>query len=153
MRTVKELLGNKPRAFNTIHPDAKVIDALGMLNSVDLSYLVVMDNGEYKGIFCERDYTRNVILKGRSSSSSTVKEVMTVDLPIVHLTDTVEHCMNKMISYKTRYLLAFDEARFQGVITIHDLLRQVIMNREFVFDNATAAKLIDHEESGSGKVF
>lgn len=148
MRTVKDLLSSKPKTFNSIGPGAKVIDALGMLNSVDLSYLIVMDNGDYKGIFCERDYTRNVILKGRNSSSSTVKEVMTVDLPIVHLNETVEHCMNKMISYKTRYLLAFDDDKFAGVITIHDLLRQVIMNREFVFDNTAAAKLLDHEEGG-----
>lgn len=151
MRTVKELLANKPKAFNIISPDAKVIDALGMLNSVDLSYLVVIDNGEYKGIFCERDYTRNVILKGRNSSTSTVKEVMTVDLPIVHLNETVEQCMNKMLSFKTRYLLAYDADKFAGVITIHDLLRQVIMNRELVFDNAAAAKLLEHEEKG--KVF
>lgn len=151
MRTVKDLLASKPKTFNIISPDAKVIDALGMLNSVDLSYLVVMDNGEYKGIFCERDYTRNVILKGRSSNTSTVKEVMTIDLPIVHVDETVEHCMNKMISHKTRYLLAFDADKFAGVITIHDLLRQVIMNRELVFDHATAAKLIEHEEKG--KIF
>lgn len=151
MRTVKDLLASKPHAFNIIGTDAKVIDALSMLNSVDLSYLVVMDNGEYKGIFCERDYTRNVILKGRNSSTSTVKEVMTIDLPIVHLNETVEHCMNKMISHKTRYLLAYDADKFAGVITIHDLLRQVIMNRELVFDNATAAKLLEHEEKG--KVF
>ena len=148
MRTVKELLNSKPKSFNIISPDARVIDALGMLNSVDLSYLIVMDNGYYKGIFCERDYTRNVILKGRSSSSSTVKEVMTVDLPIVHLNETVEHCMNKMLSHKTRYLLAFDDVQFAGVITIHDLLRQVIMNREMVFDNSITARLLEQDESG-----
>ncbi|RTL60710.1 MAG: CBS domain-containing protein [Sphingobacteriales bacterium] len=151
MRTVKDLLANKPQAFNIIGPGVKVIDALSMLNSVDLSYLVVMDGGDYKGIFCERDYTRNVILKGRNSSTSSVKDVMTIDLPIVHLNETVEHCMHKMISHKTRYLLAYDADKFAGVITIHDLLRQVIMNRELVFDNATAAKLLEHEEKG--KVF
>lgn len=151
MRTVKELLASKPKAFNIIAPGVKVIDALGMLNSVDLSYLIVMDGDEYKGIFCERDYTRNVILKGRSSNSSTVQEVMTVDLPVVHVDESVEQCMNKLLSHKTRYLLAYDADRFAGVITIHDLLRQVIMNRELVFDNATAARLLDHEERG--KVF
>lgn len=148
MRTVKELLAVKPKTFNIISPGARVIDALGMLNSVDLSYLVVMDDGNYKGIFCERDYTRNVILKGRNSNTSLVKEVMTVDLPIVHLNETVEYCMNKMLSHKTRYLLAFDDDKFAGVITIHDLLRQVIINRELVFDNATAARLLEQHETG-----
>lgn len=147
MRTVQDILNSKPVVFNTIEPDARVIDALGMLNAVDLSYLVVMDNGQYRGIFCERDYSRNVILKGRNSDSTTVKEVMTVDLPMVQLKDTAEHCMNVMNLFKTRYLLAYDADKFAGVITIHDLLRQVIMNREGVFDNAAASKLIDHEES------
>lgn len=147
MRTVQDLLNSKPKAFNTIQPDARVIDALGMLNAVNLSYLVVMAGEEYKGIFCERDYSRNVILKGRSSDSTTVKEVMTVDLPIVHINDSVEHCMNVMNSHKTRYLLAYDADKFAGIITIHDLLRQVIMNREGVFDNTAASKLIDQQES------
>jgi signal-transduction protein with cAMP-binding, CBS, and nucleotidyltransferase domain len=106
MRTVKDLLKSKPKTFNTIEPGVRVIDALTMLNSVNLSYLVVKDGDQYKGIFCERDYSRNVILKGRSSQTTTVKEVMTVDLPVVQLTDTVEHCMNIMNLHKTRYLLA-----------------------------------------------
>ena len=146
MRTVKDIVNSKPKAFNVIEPNAKVIDALTMLNSVNLSYLVVKEGDEYKGIFCERDYSRNVILKGRSSQTSTVQEIMTVDLPIVQLTDTVEHCMNMMNIHKTRYLLAYDDERFVGVITIHDLLRQVIYNKEAVFDSTTVEKLIDREE-------
>ncbi|HEX6845820.1 MAG TPA: CBS domain-containing protein [Chitinophagaceae bacterium] len=146
MRSVKELLRSKPVVFNDIDADALVIDALQMLNSVNLSYLVVRKNDEFKGIFCERDYSRNVILKGRSSASTTVKEVMTTDLPIVDIRDTVEHCMNLMISHKSRYLLAYDDQEFAGVITIHDLLRQVISNKEAVFDNTIAEQLISHEE-------
>lgn len=146
MRSVKELLRSKPVVFNDIDADALVIDALQMLNSVNLSYLVVRKNDEFKGIFCERDYSRNVILKGRSSASTTVKEVMTTDLPIVDIRDTVEHCMNLMISHKARYLLAYDDQVFAGVITIHDLLRQVISNKEAVFDNTIAEQLISHEE-------
>lgn len=148
MRTVKDLLNSKPQAFNTISPDARVLDALNMLNSVNLSYLVVMEGSVFKGVFCERDYSRNVILKGRSSDKTTVREVMTIDLPIVHLNETVEHCMNQLLSHKTRYLLAYDDDKFAGVITIHDLLRQVIQSREGVFDNNVLTKLVDHDESG-----
>src|SRR5215218_5436650 len=96
MRTVDDIIGSKPDPFNVIHPGALVIEALEMLNMVNLSYLIVMEGDEYKGIFCERDYSRNVILKGRSSSSTTVKEVMTTDLPVVTTNDTDEHCMNEM---------------------------------------------------------
>ena len=146
MRTVKDILNSKPRTFNVIEPGAKVIDALTMLNSVNLSYLIVKNGDQYKGIFCERDYSRNVILKGRSSQTATVQEVMTVDLPVVQLTDTVEHCMLVMNRHKARYLLAYDDESFAGVITIHDLLRQVISNKEAVFDSSAVDKLIDREE-------
>ncbi|MBK5272762.1 MAG: CBS domain-containing protein [Bacteroidia bacterium] len=146
MRTVQEILNSKPRKFNVIEPGTLVIDALTMLNSVNLSYLVVMEGDEYKGIFSERDYTRNVALKGRSSRTTIVKEVMTVDLPMVQVTDTVEHCMNSMNLNKVRYLLAYNENKFEGVVTIHDLLRQVISGKESVFDRSAVDKLIDREE-------
>ena len=149
MRTVKDILENKNKAFNIVSPHTLVIDALSMLNSVNLSYLVVMDNNEYKGIFSERDYSRNVILKGRTSRSSTVQEVMTADLPMVHPDQTVEHCMKTMILNKTRYLLAFDSNKnFAGVITIHDLLREVIANKGEIFDTDTAHELLNQDEGG-----
>jgi CBS domain-containing protein len=72
---------------------------------------------------------------------------MTIDLPIVEITDTVEHCMNSMNLHKARYLLAYDGNGFRGVITIHDLLRQVIANKELVFDSSLTEKLIDQDES------
>jgi CBS domain-containing protein len=149
MRTVKDILESKAKAFNIVSPHTFVIDALSMLNSVNLSYLIVIHNNEYKGIFSERDYSRNVILKGRSSRSSTVQEVMTTDLPMVHLDQTVEHCMKTMILNKTRYLLAFDaDKHFAGVITIHDLLREVIANKEEIFDTETAHELLNQDEGG-----
>jgi CBS domain-containing protein len=149
MRTVKNILESKPQVYNVVRPDTMVFDALNMLNSVNLSYLVVKEGDQYKGIFSERDYSRNVILKGRASNSTTVQEVMTVDLPIVTLTHTVEHCMNSMNLNKTRYLLAYDQdEQFAGVITIHDLLRQVIANKEDVFDSNVARQLLDQDESG-----
>lgn len=148
MITVKDILEKKPPLFNVIEPGARIIDALSMLNSVNLSYLVVMENGRYKGIFCERDYCRNVVLKGRTSKDNLVKEVMTVDLPIVQISEPVEHCMTIMNLYKSRYLLAFDDEEFRGVITIHDLLRQVIASKQAIFDFGLAGQLIDHDEGG-----
>jgi len=146
MVSVKEILRKKKRANNVIQSSALVIDALKMLNSVDLSYLVVMNGDQFRGIFCERDYCRNVILKDRSSKTSRVEEMMTTDLPRVEARDTAEYCMDTMNQHKTRYLLAFDDAGFAGVITIHDLLRQVLSNREIVFDHGAAERLIEQEE-------
>lgn len=149
MRTVKNILESKQKPFNSIASDTLVIDALNMLNSVNLSYLVVMEKDLYKGIFSEREYSRNVILRGRASNTTTVSEVMTSDVPVVDLMDTVEHCMNTMITNKTRYLLAYDANQtFAGVITIHDLLREVLASKKNVFDTATA-QLLDEDESGN----
>ncbi len=145
MRTAKDIIKSKPLAYNFIQPGALVIDALTLLNSVNLSYLIVKEGEEYKGLFSERDYTRNVILKGRASKTATVQEVMTTDLPIVEITDTVEHCMNMMNLYRVRYLLVYDDQYFAGVITIHDLLRQVITGKEKVADNSPAGKLMEHD--------
>ena len=151
MRTVKDILNSKPEAFNVIAPTALVIEALQLLNSVNLSYLVVKQGNDYKGVFSERDYTRNVALKGRSSKDTMVQEVMTTDLPVVNLTDTVENCMSQMNIHKTRYLLAYEHTHFEGVINIHDLLRQVIANKEQVFDHTITQTLLDNDESG--KIF
>jgi CBS domain-containing protein len=149
MRTVKDILESKAKSFNVVSPHTLVIDALSMLNAVNLSYLIVMDDNQYKGIFSERDYSRNVILKGRTSRSTTVQEVMTADLPTVHLDQTVEYCMKTMILNKTRYVLAFDtDHKFAGVITIHDLLREVIANKEEIFDTDTAHELLNQDEGG-----
>ncbi len=148
MRTVQNIIDSKPKPFNLIQPNALVINALSLLNSVNLSYLIVMEGNEYRGIFCERDYSRNVILKGRSSESTLVQDVMTTDLPVVELTDTVEYCMNLMNSHKARYLLAYDRKTFVGVVTIHDLLRQVIANKEGVFDHSLTQSLLDNDEGG-----
>jgi predicted transcriptional regulator len=151
MRTVKNILESKSKPFNQISPDTLVIDALKLLTSINLSYLVVMDKDQYCGIFSERDYSRNVILKGRHSDSTTVEEVMTRDVPVVELNKTVEQCMHLIDQHKTRYLLAFDsEERLLGVITIHDLLRQVLSDKEQVFDSVLAQRLVDEDE---GKVY
>ncbi|MEN9570318.1 MAG: hypothetical protein RL172_1549 [Bacteroidota bacterium] len=134
MRTVANILINKPPVFNFISKDAKVIEALQLMNAVNLSYLVVKDEDKFEGIFSERDYSRNVILKGLHSDSCLVQDAMCTNTPAVGLQDTVEHCMQMLNSYKTRYLVVIDEQEFRGVVTINDVLREAIENKEMVFD-------------------
>ena len=142
MKTVTEILRVKTKPHNFIESNAKVIDALVLMSSVNLSYLVVMENGKFQGIFSERDYTRNVILKGRTSSKSTVKEVMTTNFPSVTPTDTVETCMKLLDAHKTRYLPVFNGNELVGVVTLNDVLRQALWNKEDVFDEL-AHKLVE----------
>lgn len=147
MLTVNSILRVKSKPFNTVSADTFVFDALQLLNTVDLSYLVVMNGEDFLGIFSEREYTRNIILKGKSSRDVLVGDVMSMALPRIEVTDTVEYCMNLMTTRGTRYLIAFEGELFLGVITIHDLLRHIIANRELVFDQKVAEKLLDSDES------
>jgi predicted transcriptional regulator len=146
MRTVANILQNKLPASNFIDPDAKVIAALKLMNSVNLSYLVVMRDNDFHGIFSEKDYSRNVILKGLHSDTCTVKEVMSKSLPIVHMQDTAEMCMQIFNTHKTRYLLAFDDNVFKGVVTINDILREAIENKEMVFDKLILQEFTDTQD-------
>lgn len=149
MRTVQNILEAKAKPFNQVAPKTLIIDALSLLNSLNLSYLIVMEGNVYRGIFSERDYSRKVILQGRHSNTTTVEEVMSTDIPVVDLHDTVERCMYLMDHSKSRYLLAFDEDKhLLGVITIHDILRQVLKDKTQVFDLELAQKLVGDDESG-----
>jgi CBS domain-containing protein len=149
MRTVQHILASKAKPFNQVTPSTLVFDALNLLNSLNLSYLVVMEGDVYKGIFSERDYSRKIILQGRHSNSTTVAEAMSTDIPVVGLDDTAERCMNLMEQSKSRYLLAFEHGhRLAGVITIHDILRLVIRDKAEVFDRDIAERLVSDDEGG-----
>jgi len=149
MLTVKNILDTKAPVSNTIEESATVFEALKKLSEVDLSYLVVKKGDAFTGLFSERDYSRNVALKGRNSKETPVSEVMATALPHVSTTDALEHCIEKLLQAKTRYLLAFDKANnFVGVITIHDLLRQVLATKGAGFNADAAHQLIDHDEKG-----
>lgn len=116
-------------------PATRVIDALNFMNAINLSYLIVMEDNKFVGLFTERDYSRNIILKGRNSSTTKVGEALSADLPAVSPGDTIETCMKLMNAHKVRYLVVFDEqSHFCGVITMNDLLRQVLKDKEEVFD-------------------
>ena len=135
MRTVEDILASKPRPFNFIEPDALVFDALQLMNSVNLSYLIVMHENTFHGIFSERDYSRNVILKGLHSNETAVKDVMSVALPMVGLTESVDRSMELINTHKTRYLMVFDQGTFLGVVTINDLLREVMAHKDDYTNN------------------
>lgn len=148
MRTVQNILNTKDQPVNTIEPTAMVIDALKKLIAVNLSYLIVFEDGVFKGVFSERDYTRNIVLQGRSSRDTMVRDVMTTNLPEMTLENTVEDCMYKMNIRGTRYLVAYDGDEFAGIITIHDVLREALASKHEVFDNSLTNSLLNNDESG-----
>ena len=148
MRTVWNLLENKTPTDNTIPPETMVIDGLKKLIAVNLSYLIVKNGEDYLGIFSERDYTRKLVLEGRSSRETMVKDVMTVDLPRVDFQTTVEDCMYLVNNRGSRYVAVFENDSFVGIITIHDLIRELLANKEQVFDLQLTHSLINTHEHG-----
>lgn len=130
MCTVSKVLSKQGLQNNFIDANATVLDALNAMECENLSYLVVVYCGKYVGLFSERDYARKVILKGRYSSSTLVKEVMSADLPVVSSTDSAEYCMMLMNAYKARYLPVFDDFEFKAVVTVNDLVREALKDKE-----------------------
>jgi predicted transcriptional regulator len=126
MCKIKDMLQKKGPVFNVVTPDTKVVEALNIMKSENLSYVVVMQDGNYLGIMSERDYTHKVKLQGKKSETTTVKDIMSSDYPVVGFGEDLQRCMVLMNVYKTRYLPIFDEMNFQGVITMNDLMREVI---------------------------
>jgi predicted transcriptional regulator len=149
MKTAGEVIWQKSKINNIISPDSLVIEALNRLHEVDLSYLIVKEGNNVIGIFSERDYARKVALQGRSSSTTKVSEVMSVDLPEVQSTDSIETCMKLLASQGRRYILVYDKKHFEGVVTIHDLLREILLHGERALDSRIASQLIDINERPS----
>lgn len=123
MSAVKNILEKKGPYFNGVASNIKVIEALSLMKAENLSYVIVKDGDAFKGIMTERDYAHKVVLLGKTSTDSTVQEIMTTGLPSVSLDTSAEDCMKLMNQHKTRYLVVFDGFAFKGIITIHDLMR------------------------------
>ncbi len=149
MKTAGEVIWQKSKINNIISPDTLVIDALNRLLEVDLSYLIVKEGENVVGIFSERDYARKLVLQGRSSSNTKVSDVMSVDLPEVQWTDSIETCMKLLASQGRRYILVYDKKHFEGIITIHDLLREILLHGERALDSRITSQLIDINERPS----
>lgn len=126
MSKIKEILTKKGPHFNIVTPDTKVLDALTLMKAENLSYVVVMKDDQYLGLMSERDYTHKIKLEGRKSETATVNDIMTSNYPVIGYSDDLERCMVLMNVYKTRYLPVFDEMEFKGILTMNDLMREVI---------------------------
>jgi CBS domain-containing protein len=130
MKTVTQLLEGKSREVHTIGPDARVFDALKLMADKDVGALVVIEGGRIAGIISERDYARKVILHGKSSHDIQVREIMTARVVTVQFRHTVEECMALMTSKRIRHLPVTEGERLVGVLSIGDLVKEVIAEQE-----------------------
>ncbi|HEX6834247.1 MAG TPA: CBS domain-containing protein [Rudaea sp.] len=126
MRLVKHLLEGKGAAIYAIEPDRSVLDAIGMMADKYVGALLVMDGRQLVGIVSERDYARKVILKGRSSSDTPVRDIMSAPVFTVAPGDSVNHCMKLVTERRVRHLPVVDEDNVVGVLSIGDLVKAII---------------------------
>jgi len=132
MKTVKQLLQAKVADIWTIMPDAKVYDALALMADKNIGALLVVDAGRLVGIFSERDYARKVVLHGKSSRETPVREIMTTRVVYVRPEQTIEDCMALMTDKRIRHLPVIDGERVMGVISIGDVVKTIISEQSFI---------------------
>ena len=132
--TVKHLLEQKGRNVWTIDPDATVFDAVAKMAEKDIGSLVVMDGKELIGIITERHYSRNVILKGKTSPATLVRDVMERNVIHVRPEQSVELCMTLMTEKRVRHLPVLDGKTVIGIISIGDLLKAIISKQQYFID-------------------
>jgi CBS domain-containing protein len=129
MRKVSDILQKKNRPPITVSVDSPVIEALRIMAENDIGSVVVTQHGKYAGIITERDYSRKVILQGKSSSDTKVADIMTTDLQKLSPTDTVERCSELMSAKHVRYLPVFDNENFVGIISMTDVVQATLHNQ------------------------
>jgi CBS domain-containing protein len=132
MITVEQILRHKGRAFWSVSPNAMVIDALRLMAEKDVGALLVLEAGRLVGIISERDYARKVILKGRSSLQTPVREIMTQAVLFVRPDQTVEECMALMTEKRIRHLPVFVEGQVAGLVSIGDVVKASIDAKDFM---------------------
>jgi len=130
MRTVRHLLEAKAPEIFAVRPDAPVLDAVRQMAEKHVGALLVMDAGRLVGIISERDYARKVVLQGRSSSDTPVRDIMTSHLITVGPTDTTDHCMQVVTESRIRHLPVVDGDVVMGVVSIGDLVKAVIEDQQ-----------------------
>jgi CBS domain-containing protein len=132
MDTVRHLLQEKGHQFHAIGPEAMVIEALRLMADKEIGSLLVLDRGRLVGIITERDYARKVILRGKSSLETPVREIMTGKVVFVRPETTIEECMALMTDKRVRHLPVLEGGRILGVISIGDLVKATIAHKDFV---------------------
>ncbi len=133
--SVGAILAHKGSAVWSIAPNTMVFDAIQLMADKNVGALPVVEKGELVGIVSERDYTRKVILKGKSSKDTPVRDIMTQAPMTAHPGDSVSECMHVMTEKRVRHLPVMEGAKMVGLISIGDLVRRIISAQTATIDN------------------
>jgi CBS domain-containing protein len=124
--TIGEILNHKGASVWSIGPEATVFEAIQLMAEKNIGALLVTDKNRLIGILSERDYTRKVALRGKSSKQTAVKEILSGQVIHVSPSHTVEECMRLMTDHRVRHLPVLDKDRILGVVSIGDLVNWII---------------------------
>jgi CBS domain-containing protein len=128
--TVKQVLDKKGSVTHSVAPDASVFDALALMAEHDIGAVLVVQDGQLRGIFTERDYARKLVLKGLASKTAKVGEMMTTDVHTVTLADQLGNIMSIMTRRRFRHLPVMENGQVVGIVTIGDVVKAVIEDQE-----------------------
>ena len=134
MTTVKHVLDQKGHHVHFIHPDASVLDALKMMAENNIGSLVVLEDGKLVGVITERHYAREIILKGRTSPVTRVRDIMSTKVIYARPDQSVEECMAVMTARAVRHLPVLEGARLVGIVSIGDMVKSVIDDQKFIIE-------------------
>ncbi len=132
MKTVSEILRHKGTAVWWVTSETLVYDALALMAEKEVGALLIKKDGELAGILSERDYARKVILKGRSSLATPVRDIMTRAVVCVHPEQTVDECMALMTSRRIRHLPVILDGEVVGLVSIGDLVKASLDEKDFL---------------------
>ncbi|HEY5572425.1 MAG TPA: CBS domain-containing protein [Anaerolineales bacterium] len=134
LKTVKQILDEKGYEIWSVSPDDSVYDALKNMADKNIGALLVLEGDELVGIISERDYARKVMLKGKSSMDTPVRDIMTPRVLYIRTNQSIEECMALMTDKRIRHLPVFDQENLVGVISIGDVVKAIISHQEFVIE-------------------
>ncbi len=132
MKTVQQLLESKRYSVVSVEPTTTVLDALQVMADKEIGAVIVIDDGHLVGIFSERDYARKVVLQGKASKDTPVREIMTEKVVCVRPEQTIEDCMGLMTDQRIRHLPVLEHKKVIGVISIGDVVKEMLSEKEFV---------------------
>ena len=137
MKTVRQVLAGKGSSVESIAPAASVFDALRKMADKQIGALMVLEGDRILGLISERDYAREIILKGRASRDTAVRDIMATEVVCVEPDQSVEACMALMTEKRVRYLAALEQGRLAGIVSIGDVVKAVIEEQQFTIDQLT----------------
>jgi CBS domain-containing protein len=137
METVQQLLDKKGHEVWSVHPDDSVFDAIKKMADKEIGSLVVLEDDKIVGIITERRYARNVILKGKSSLETPVRDIMATRIVCARPDQTIDECMAVMTDKRIRHLPVVDQKRLVGLVSIGDLVKSTITDQKFTIEQLT----------------